>query len=157
MMLILKYVGQFFVSMIPTMAFAVIFNAPKKELVYCGISGGLGWLFYVLVVNLGGGPTLGNVVGALVLTIFSRILAIIRKNPATVYLIAGIFPLVPGAGIYYTAYYLITDNMPMFSDFGLLTLKTAGAIVMGIIFGMAPSQNWLNKVFGAFDHKSANH
>mgnify|MGYP002624622553 CR=1 FL=1 len=50
-------------------------------------------------------PTLGNLVGAFILTVFSRVLAAKRKNPVTIYLITGIFPLVPGAGIYYTSYY----------------------------------------------------
>lgn len=153
----LDLIFQFFVSMVATIAFAIIFTAPKKELILCGISGGIGWIGLILVDGAGGGPTLGNVVGALALTIFSRILAIKRKNPATIYLITGIFPLVPGAGLYYTAYYLITDQMAMFSDAGLQTLKTAGAIVMGIIFGMALPQSLLNRVFESFDRKSKAH
>lgn len=156
-MIILNYVIQFIASLIATCAFSILFSAPKKELLFCGISGAIGWMGYILISTIGGGITLGNVVGALLLTIFSRILATIRKNPATVYLITGIFPLVPGAGIYYTAYYLITDHMNEFSDYGLVTIKTAGAIVMGIIFGMSIPQTWLNKAFASSDHKSITH
>ena len=88
-----------------------------------------------------------------VLTLNEHFLAVKRKNPVTVYLIAGIFPLVPGAGIYYTSYYLITNDMSMFSSYGLSTIKTAGAIVMGIIFGMAFPQSWFNKAFAPYDRK----
>ena len=68
---------------------------------------------------------------------FSRTMAVVRRNPATVYLLCGIFPLVPGAGIYYTAYYLITKESALFSAKGLETFEIALAIVFGIIFGFA--------------------
>ena len=106
-----------------------------------------------MISTLLGAPTLGNVVGSFVLTVFSRTLAAKRKNPVTIYLIAGIFPLVPGAGIYYTSYYLIMNDMAHFSQYGLETIKTAGAIVMGIILGMAFPQSWFNKAFAPCDRK----
>ena len=61
-----------------------------------------------------------------------------------VYLLSGIFPLVPGAGIYYAAFYLISGNMEMFSIKGTETVETAGAIVIGIILAMGLPQAWLN-------------
>ncbi len=150
----MNYILQFLVSMVATMAFAVVFSAPKKDLIFCGISGGLGWIFYLLTSSLGGGPTLGNVIGSLILTIFSRALAVARKKPVTLYLITGILPLVPGAGIYYTSYYLIMNDMTSFSSYGLSTIKTAGAIVMGILLGMALPQQLFNKLFGPFGRRS---
>ena len=139
--------------MVATVAFATVFSAPRKELFYCGISGALGWIFYSIISTLLGAPTLGNVVGSFVLTVFSRTLAAKRKNPVTIYLTSGIFPLVPGAGIYYTSYYLIMNDMANFSQFGLQTIKTAGAIVMGIILGMAFPQSWFNKAFAPSGRK----
>ncbi len=151
--MISTYVTQFIISTIATLSFAIVFSAPRSELVFCGISGGIGWIFYSYIYNTVGTPALGNVVGALALTLFSRALAARRKNPATVYLISGIFPLVPGAGIYYTSYYLIMNDMTSYASYGLMTIKTAGAIVMGIIFGMAFPQVWFNKVFAPSCHK----
>lgn len=46
----------------------------------------------------------------------------------------GIFPLVPGAGIYWTAYYIVTDQMELASRTGFSAVKAAVAIVLGIIF-----------------------
>ncbi|SEA30455.1 Uncharacterized membrane protein YjjB, DUF3815 family [Pseudobutyrivibrio sp. ACV-2] len=149
----INFIIEFIVSMLATVAFAIVFSAPRKELFYCGISGALGWIFYSIISTLLGAPTLGNVVGSFVLTVFSRTLAAKRKNPVTVYLISGIFPLVPGAGIYYTSYYLIMNDMAHFSQYGLETIKTAGAIVMGIILGMAFPQSWFNRAFAPYDHK----
>ncbi|QFJ53746.1 threonine/serine exporter family protein [Pseudobutyrivibrio xylanivorans] len=147
------YCIEFIVSMIATIAFAIVFSAPRSELFYCGLSGAIGWIFYYLIWTSMDAATLGNVVGALALTIFSRIFAAKRKKPVTVYLISGIFPLVPGAGIYYTSYYLIMNDMVSFSQYGLQTIKTAGAIVMGIILSMAFPQSWFNKAFAPSDRK----
>ena len=50
----------------------------------------------------------------------------------TVFLITGIFPLVPGAGIYYTGYHLFMSDNSLALDKGLETIKIAVAIALGI-------------------------
>ena len=126
---------QFIVSMIATLSFAVLFCAPKSELLFCGLTGAIGWIVYLICLQFDTGTVIANMIATLALTVFSRMVAALRKNPVTVYLIAGIFPLVPGAGIYYTSYYFIMNNMSEFSRYGMETIKVAGAIVLGIIFG----------------------
>ena len=64
---------------------------------------------------------------ALPLTGFARFFAIAHKAPITLFLLCGIFPLVPGAGIYYTAYYLLLNEEQLFAAKGVETLKTAVA------------------------------
>ena len=120
---------QFIVSMIATLSFAVLFCAPKSELLFCGLTGAIGWIVYLICLQFDTGTVIANMIATLALTVFSRMVAALRKNPVTVYLIAGIFPLVPGAGIYYTSYYFIMNN---------------GAIVLGIIFGFSLPQAWFN-------------
>ena len=133
----MTYVIQFVLAMIATIAFALLFCAPKKELVFCGLSGALGWIVYYILFQLNGNVVLASLVATFILTVFSRTMAVVRRNPATVYLLCGIFPLVPGAGIYYTAYYLITKESALFSAKGLETFEIALAIVFGIICGFA--------------------
>ena len=48
------------------------------------------------------------------------------------FLIAGIFPLVPGAGIYWTVYYLVTGEAALACSSGATALKAAFAIVLAI-------------------------
>ena len=64
----------------------------------------------------------------------SRIFAVRRKTPVTVFLICGIFPLVPGAGIYYTAYNFIIGNNQMAVAKGVETIKIAVAIALAVVF-----------------------
>ena len=135
---------QFIVSLFATLSFAELFGAPKKELFFCGLTGAFGWVVYVIGLNGDMGTVLANLTATFALTVFSRILSAVRRNPVTIYLIAGIFPLVPGAGIYYTSYYFIMNDMSEFSRYGMETIKVAGAIVLGIIFGFSLPQAWFN-------------
>ena len=66
------------------------------------------------------------------LTLVSRLFAILLKTPVTVFLLPGIFPLVPGAGIYYTAYYFIQSNNALALSNGISTFKIAVALATGI-------------------------
>lgn len=135
---------QFIFSMLATLSLAVLFGAPKRELPLCGLTGGIGWLVYLLCLKYNGNTIFANLIATLTLTIISRTFAAIRKNPVTVYLISGILPLVPGAGIYYMSYYFIMNNMAECSHAGMNTVKVAGAIVLGIVFGCALPQSWFN-------------
>lgn len=135
---------QFFVCVFASISFAVLFAAPKSELIYCGLAGAGAWVVYLGLLALGATSPVSTMAACFFLTVTARLLAAVRRNPATVYLISGIFPLVPGAGIYYTSYSLIMNNMADFSANGISTLKTAGALVLGIIFGSAIPQSWFN-------------
>lgn len=137
---------EFIVAMFATISFAVLFNAPKKEVVSCGLTGALGWVVYYGMTQNAINSVLASLVATFCLTILARCFAVVRKNPVTMYLLPGIFPLVPGAGIYYTAYYLFIGNNEMSGFKGLETLEIAGAIVFGIIFGFGIPQRWFHKL-----------
>ena len=63
--------------------------------------------------------------------LLSRSFAVYKRCPVTVFLIAGIFPLVPGSGIYWTAFYVVTNDLEQAGARGFLTFKDAVAIVLG--------------------------
>ena len=78
-------------------------------------------------------PALASFFGTLAVVLISRILTVRMKCPITIFLISGIIPLVPGAGVYFTAYYLVTNQMALASQRGMEALKIAFAIVLGIV------------------------
>lgn len=137
---------QFIISMLATISFAVLFTSPRKEVVYCGLTGAIGWIVYYLLTQNGVNLVAASLIATFCLTILARCFAVVRKTPVTVYLLTGIFPLVPGAGIYYTAYYLFIGNTAMSGYKGLETLEIAGAIVFGIIFGFGIPQGLFHKL-----------
>lgn len=145
-------IDQIIVSMLATLAFVILFNAPRKEYIFCAISGCVGWMSYLLFQELGAGIVASSLWATVVLTLLARILSAIRKTPVTIFLVTGIFTLVPGAGIYYSAYYLIMNNLTQCMAKGLETFKIAGAMVLGIIFGLVLPQSWFNKLGNYTSH-----
>ncbi|HIV89219.1 MAG TPA: threonine/serine exporter family protein, partial [Candidatus Ruthenibacterium merdipullorum] len=98
------------VSFIAVLAFAILFHAPRREWAPCGLTGMVGWVVYWLAVQGGVSVVAASLYGTLALALLSRVLAVVRRCPVTVFLTGGIFPLVPGAGIYYTVYAFITGD-----------------------------------------------
>ena len=110
---------------------AADFDAPQFA---CAVCGAVAWGCYLLAAPMG--LFLATTLAAIVLTLLSRMLSIALKMPSTVFIVTGIFPLVPGAGIYHTAYALVSRNMEAFTLRGMQTLALAGAIALGILIGM---------------------
>ena len=63
----------------------------------------------------------------------ARMLTVRLKCPITIFMISGIITLVPGAGIYFTAYYLVTNQFAMAAAKGIGAIKVAFGIVLGIV------------------------
>ena len=127
-----QLVAQFFLAAAGTWSFSVLFACPKRLLPYGALVGGVGWLVYELAVLLGADGTLASLLAVIPLTLLTRIFSIFCKAPVTVFLLSGIFPLVPGAGIYYTAYYFIQNENALALAKGISTFKIAVALAIGI-------------------------
>ena len=126
-------ISQVFAAMMGTIAFSLLFGVPRKYYIWCGLIGGAGWAVYVLASGYVSGA--GASFAATVVVIFlSRAAAVVNRCPATIFLISGIFPLVPGAGIYWTVYYLVTEQLGLAVYTGYGAVKAAVAIVLGIVF-----------------------
>lgn len=125
---------QLLAAYVGTVAFAVLFGVPRKYYLDSGLCGMLGWLLYLILVNHTGLSVANVVFFATVLVTFTAmVLAIVRKCPITVYLICGIFPLVPGAGIFWTTYNVVSEQLGAALHTGVTALKVTVAIAFGII------------------------
>lgn len=103
----IRLIAEFFAACVGTIAFALLFQVPRKYYLYCGLAGACGWICYKLILPHTTEPV--SIFFATVLVILlSRSFAVYKRCPVTVFLIAGIFPLVPGSGIYWTAFYVVT-------------------------------------------------
>jgi uncharacterized membrane protein YjjB (DUF3815 family) len=120
-------------AMIGTIAFSVLFGVPREYYPYCGLIGGAGWAVYSLTEPLTS-VGIASLLATMVVILLSRIAAVWKRCPVTVFLIAGIFPLVPGTYVYWTAYYLVTDQLWLAAEKGYTAVKIAVAIVLGIVF-----------------------
>ena len=124
---------EMFVAFAATMAFAVIFNVSRSELIFCGIAGLVAEGVYLFTLRISDETALAIFVASIAVTVLSRILANVRRMPVTVYLISGIISLVPGAGMYNT---ISSDYMKAMYT-GVDTIKVAVAIAVGIVLVFA--------------------
>ena len=117
-----------------TVAFGVIFKLPKRALFNSGLAGVAAWGTYQLVFNLVGNRISASFFGVVGLTIIAEISARILKEPATVFIVAGIIPLVPGVQAYFTMLYLVEGDYLLGLEQGIEAFLIAGAISAGIVF-----------------------
>lgn len=123
---------QFLLAGVGTLCFGVLFAIPRHTRFTCALTGAVGWGVYALAVLLGADTMAASLIAVIPLTLLARFLAIAQRAPVTVFLLSGIFPLVPGAGIYYTAYYFIQGDSARSLFHGFDTLKIAAALALGI-------------------------
>ncbi len=124
--------AQFLLAGAGTLSFAILFACPKRTLPCCALVGAVGWLVYEFLVLCGWEAFAASLLAVIPLTLLARLCAIFLKCPVTVFLLSGIFPLVPGAGIYYTAYYFIQGDNALALSNGISTFKIAVALAIGI-------------------------
>ncbi len=126
-------IGQIAAAAVGTVAFALLFGVPKKYYLYCAVCGGAGWWLYMLLGGYGATTAESTFFATVLVIVLSRFFAVWERCPVTVFLISGIIPLVPGAGIYWTAYYLVTNRLSLALSHGFEAVKAAVAIVLGIV------------------------
>lgn len=139
---------QFIAALVGTSFFAVLFGVPRKYYFAAGIVGVLGWMVYILMSRYTPMGDFGSTfLAATMVAFLSRYAAIKLKCPSTVFLICGIFPLIPGAGVFWSAYYIASTQLESAIMMGLSSVKLTLAIVLGIIVAanVFHSSNWQSK------------
>lgn len=117
-----------------TMGFAVLFGAPRDQYFPASICGTICWAVYLAVLRYTGASIIEATFAATVaLALVSRFMAVDRKCPVTVFQICGLLPLIPGAGIFWTVYYILINQLSTAVTTGFTAIGMAIAIVMGLI------------------------
>lgn len=117
---------------IACISFSLIYNAPRKELIYCGFIGTLSWFIYDLLL-LDTTNITATLIATIIVTITARFLSYHRQAPSTLYHIPGIMPLVPGTMVYETM--IAASENRILDAYSRLfdVFQLAGAISVGSI------------------------
>lgn len=124
--------------------FAVLFNIHGPGLLLCALGGVLTWAVYAISMHFGAGEAMACFWACVFASAYAEVMARIRKYPAISYLVVSAFPLLPGAGIYYTMNYAVRGNMAEFSSQGMNTIAIAGAMAVGILLVSTSVRLWIN-------------
>ena len=129
------------------LGFCIIFNIHGKGSLLCCLGGVIVWGIYSLVVQLGGSNLSGYFWATLFGAAYSETMARVRKCPAISYLVVAIFPLIPGAGVYYTMRCAVLGQMDLFASQLMHTAAIAGIMAVAILLVSTSVRLWNNWKF----------
>ncbi len=122
-----------FLGFLPAMGFAILFHGPKRCILPAALIGGLAWGAYQFFSSYNDNVITACFLAALLVGIFSDLCSRLFREAATVFIIPGIIPLVPGAGLYGTMVALLNGNYELATNTGIQTLLLAGAIATALM------------------------
>lgn len=114
------------------LAIGVLYRIPRTVLPYASGNGVFAWLVVTGVSFLGAKLVLATFMGSLAAALSSELLARRLKKPATIFLLPGFIPLVPGRQAYATMANIVNGQYAQGVEIGVQTILIAGAIAFGI-------------------------
>lgn len=115
-----------------TLGFAVLFNAPRRALVACGATGVIGYLARLLALDIGISLPGASFIGAALIGVVSEVFAAIFRLPATVFIITGFVPLLPGVAAVRSMYQVLSGDYTHGGQNAVNVFLNTGALAAGI-------------------------
>ena len=128
-----NFVTQCLLCFIGCIGFSILFNIHDLGVLICSFGATIVWIIFCITEGVTESGIMGYFWGAVAASAYSEIMARIRKFPAITYLVISIFPLIPGAGVYYTMNYAVRGEMERFASQGMYTAAIAGIMAVGIL------------------------
>ncbi|MGN0012166.1 MAG: threonine/serine exporter family protein [Candidatus Bruticola sp.] len=123
---------------------AVFFRIPVRAILGCTLAGLLGWQVNYMMGTWGIGPIYCGFVGTLTISLCSESLARALRMPSTVFVLPGIFPLVPGILTYNAMTNIIRGQTDLALQDGMNAMLIASGIAVGMLMGTALSKGVIN-------------
>jgi len=127
-MLLLKIIAVFLISA----SIGILYRIPRSLLIYASLVGVVAWLIMYYTMIVGGTVVLADFLASIMVGVMAEFLSRILKKPATIFIIPGFIPLVPGGDAYTTMLYMVKGQYVNGVAMGMQTVLTGGAIAFGI-------------------------
>lgn len=126
--------------------FAVLFDAPKRLFFFAGVAGATGWTVSRILLDLFSMHEIyATMFGTLVLGIVCHLMARMLKEPATMFMVPGIIPFVPGGLAYEATSLLVQFEYNQSLNTMLEVILIAGAVAVGLLFADQLSKMFIHK------------
>jgi len=116
-----------------TFGFSIVFNIRGKNLIVASLCGVFSWSMYLLYDFNTDSVIMPYFICGVSIALYSEIAASIFRSPATVFLIPGFIPAVPGGAVYRAMEACLSGDISGFAEGLVNTLKIGGAIALGVI------------------------
>jgi Uncharacterized conserved protein len=113
-------------------AVGILYRIPRSSLAFGSLNAVLAWLVTDLLAGAGISIVAANFFGSIALGAAAEAMARLFRKPATIFIIPGFIPLVPGREAYTTTRFLVEGRYGPAAAMGMQTVLTAGAIAFGI-------------------------
>jgi uncharacterized membrane protein YjjB (DUF3815 family) len=87
-------------AFLTSLTIAIAFRGPLRAVAGSGVTGLIGWAGYDVALRLGAPQMLAAFLGALLVGFAGEVLARHFREPAILFVVPGLFPLVPGLMVY---------------------------------------------------------
>ena len=114
--------------------YASWFKIRGKKILYSGVGAFLTWGIYLLVYAWYPNNFSAIVAASCFVAGYAFIMSRIDHAPSTVFLTASVFPLMPGARLYYLMYGVVSRNFSMAAEHARVLLETCLGIAFWIYY-----------------------
>ncbi|GHA94823.1 MULTISPECIES: threonine/serine exporter family protein [Shewanella] len=138
---LLLLLNDAFFSAIPAMGFAMLFNVPRRYLLYCALAGAIGHSSRTLMLQFGLPIEWATFAAAAIIGMVTIAFAKRHLAPPLLYAVAAIIPMIPGSYAYNTVIALVqltaqsqlsTELWEQVVTNGLKTVFILGALSVGL-------------------------
>ena len=122
-----------FTCTVACFGFAILYDLKGKKAYMCALGAFITWISYLVCYKFVPINFTATLFAAAMCGIFARISAKIAKTPASIFLTISVFPVIPGATLYYAMYGFVTANREFALAKSLDLILTCAAIVLGFM------------------------
>ncbi len=120
-------------SIVATVAFAILYQIPRKAIIPVGVLGMVAELFMVAANKEHVGGIAASFAASIMISLLSEGFARTLRMPVTIFAVPGIIVLVPGMNAYQTMKDFVTHNYIQGIAMGTETALIAGALASGLV------------------------
>lgn len=126
--------AQMLTSFIASSGFGILFGAPKRALIQCGLVGMSGWLLYIFLTPAYMYNVPATIFAAMLVSVLSYTCAKVFKIPIIIFNVSGIIPLVPGGLAYNAMRHFVENDYTTALELSAEVALLAGGIAIGLMF-----------------------
>jgi uncharacterized membrane protein YjjP (DUF1212 family) len=133
---IIRYpLGLFFIfAFFTTLGFCIQFNVPRRQMAAASFIGAIGFtLFEFSLLHLGHSAVLASFLASCLVAAAAEVASRAGKDAATLFIIPGVIPLVPGTGMYTTMAYVMQNDFDKSTLAATQALFMAGGIAAALV------------------------
>lgn len=128
----IMYLRDITVCFAAALFYGLLMFVKLKPAIPAAITAAVAYLAYRIIYIEAGHELAGYFVAAIIVAAGGEILARVMKMPATIFVMTGIIPLVPGVGLYRTMLCLVRSDISGFLEAGTKTLFISGVIAVAV-------------------------